>query len=63
MVARKGGLKPLAAVYTQVVRHCLDITDADYEIADAFTDGIIGGKGWDNAVAPQRVARSSFCPP
>ena len=45
VVARKGGLKPLAAVYTQVVRHCLDITDADYEIADAFLDGIIGGKG------------------
>ncbi|OQY07950.1 MAG: hypothetical protein B6I25_00260 [Planctomycetales bacterium 4572_13] len=46
VVARKGGLKPLAAVFTQVLRHCLDITEADYELADMFTDGIIGGKGW-----------------
>ncbi|MHC5199604.1 MAG: portal protein, partial [Planctomycetota bacterium] len=46
VVARKGGLKPLAAVFTQVLRHCLDITDADYEIADAFLDGIVGSKGW-----------------
>ena len=46
VVARKGGLKALAAVYTQLLRHCLDMTDADYEVADAFLDGIIGGKGW-----------------
>jgi hypothetical protein len=46
VVARKGGLKPLASVFTQVLRHCLDITEADYELADMFTDGIIGGKGW-----------------
>lgn len=46
VVARKGGYKKLAAVYTQVLRHCLDMTDADYEIADAFLDGVIGGKGW-----------------
>ena len=46
VVARKGGLKTLASVYTQLLRHCLDITDADYEIADAFLDGIIGSKGW-----------------
>ena len=45
VVARKGGYKKLAAVYTQVLRHCLDMTDADYEIADCFLDGIIGGKG------------------
>ena len=46
VVARKGGYKALASVYTQVLRHCMDMTDADYEIADAFLDGIIGGKGW-----------------
>ena len=46
VVARKGGYKKLASVYTQVLRHCMDMTDADYEIADAFLDGIIGGKGW-----------------
>src|SRR6056297_1873763 len=46
VVARKGGLKKLAAVYTEVMRHCLDITDADYEIADCFLDGVIGNKGW-----------------
>lgn len=46
VIARKGGLKPLASVYTQLLRHCMDVTDADYEIADCFLDGVIGGKGW-----------------
>jgi hypothetical protein len=46
VVARKGGLKPLASVYTQLLRHCMDLSDADYEIADCFLDGIIGSKGW-----------------
>lgn len=46
VVARKGGLKKLAGVYTHLLRHCLDMTDADYEIADSFLDGIIGNKGW-----------------
>ena len=46
VVARKGGYKQLASVYTQLLRHCLDMTDADYEIADCFLDGVIGSKGW-----------------
>jgi hypothetical protein len=46
VVARKGGLKPLASIYTQLLRHCMDLSDADYEIADAFLDGVIGSKGW-----------------
>lgn len=46
VTARKGGLKRLAAVYTHLLRHCLDVTDGDYEIADCFLDGIIGNKGW-----------------
>jgi hypothetical protein len=46
VVARKGGLKKLATVFTEVLRHCLDITDSEYETADAFFDGIIGSKGW-----------------
>ena len=46
VVARKGGLKPLASVYTQLLRHCMDTSDADYEIADCFLDGVIGSKGW-----------------
>jgi len=46
VVARKGGLKKLAAVFTEIMRHCLDVTDADYEIADCFLDGVIGNKGW-----------------
>ena len=46
VVARKGGLKKLAAVFTEIMRHSLDVTDADYEIADCFLDGIIGNKGW-----------------
>jgi len=46
VTARKGGLKKLAQAYTKVLRHCLDMTDGDYEIADCFLDGIIGNKGW-----------------
>ena len=46
VIARKGGLKPLAAVFTETIRHCIDVTDADYEIADCFLDGVIGNKGW-----------------
>lgn len=46
VVARKGGLKKLAAVFTETMRHCLDVTDADYEIADCFLDGVTGNKGW-----------------
>ena len=41
----KADSKPLAAVFTQVLRHCLDITEADHELADSFTDGIIGSQG------------------
>jgi hypothetical protein len=48
VVARKGGLKQLASAFTQILRHCLDMTDADYETADCFLDGIIGNKGWLN---------------
>ena len=48
VVARKGGYKSLAEVLTQVLRHSLDITDSEYETADAFMDGIIGSKGWVN---------------
>ena len=48
VVARKGGYKWLAEVFTEVLGHCLDITDSEYETADAFFDGIIGGKGWIN---------------
>lgn len=46
VVARKGGYQKLAAAYTHLLRHCLDITDGDYETADCFLDGAIGGKGW-----------------
>ena len=46
VVARKGGYEKLAAVYTHLLRHCMDITDADYETADCFLDGAVGGKGW-----------------
>lgn len=46
VIARKGGFEKLAAAYTHLLRHCLDITDADYETADCFLDGVIGGKGW-----------------
>jgi hypothetical protein len=46
VVARKGGLKRLAEVFTATMQHCMDVTDADYELADLFLDGIVGNKGW-----------------
>ena len=46
VVARRGGLVQLAEVFTETLRHCMDVTDADYEIADCFLDGMIGNKGW-----------------
>ncbi|MCK5175240.1 MAG: hypothetical protein KAR47_17735, partial [Planctomycetes bacterium] len=46
VVARKGGLKRLAGVFTAAMQHCLDVTDGDYELAECFFDGIIGNKGW-----------------
>lgn len=46
VVARKGGLAKLAEVFTETVRHCMDVNDADFEIADCFLDGLIGNKGW-----------------
>ncbi|MBE0534996.1 MAG: hypothetical protein IH624_04940 [Phycisphaerae bacterium] len=46
VAARRGGLARLAEVFTETLRHCMDVTDADYEIADCFLDGIIGNKGW-----------------
>ncbi len=46
VVARKGGLKRLAEVFTATLQHCMDVTDADYELADLFIDGIVGNKGW-----------------
>jgi len=48
VVARKGGLKKLASAFTQILRHCMDMTDADYETADCFLDGVVGNKGWLN---------------
>lgn len=46
VVARKGGLAKLAEVFTETTRHCMDVSDADFEIADCFLDGVIGNKGW-----------------
>jgi hypothetical protein len=46
VVARRGGLGKIAEVLTETIRHCMDVTDADYETADCFLDGIIGNKGW-----------------
>ncbi len=46
VAARRGGHARLAEVFTETLRHCMDVTDADYEIADCFLDGIIGNKGW-----------------
>ncbi len=46
VTARKGGDARLAEALTQVLRHCMDATDGDYEIADCFLDGVIGNKGW-----------------
>ena len=46
VVARRNGIAKIAEVLTETIRHCLDVTDGDYETADCFLDGIIGNKGW-----------------
>jgi hypothetical protein len=46
VVAGKGGSRILAKILTETLTDCLDVTDADYEIADCFLDGIVGNKGW-----------------
>ena len=37
VVARKGGIKKLAEVFTETMRDCLDVTDADFEIPEPAT--------------------------
>ncbi len=46
VVAGKGGSRILAKILTETLTDCLDVTDADHEIADCFLDGIVGNKGW-----------------
>ena len=48
VIARRNGIAKIADVLTETIRHCIDVTDGDYEIADCFLDGIIGNKGWLN---------------
>jgi hypothetical protein len=46
VIARRGGVQSIASIYTELIKYVYDISYADWYNAMAFTDGIIGGKGW-----------------
>ena len=46
VAARRGGVDAVASIYTKVIKYIYDYSYADWFNAMAFTDGIIGGKGW-----------------
>lgn len=46
VLARRGGLGSLAAVYTELLKYFYDESHADFENSLVFLDGIITGKGW-----------------
>ena len=43
---RKGGIRTIAEVLTELCKHAQDTSNGDYEHSMCFYDGIIGGKGW-----------------
>ena len=43
---RRGGVHVVASVYTELLKYIYDISYADWYNAMAFTDGVIGGKGF-----------------
>lgn len=43
---RKGGIRPIAEILTELCKHTEDTSNGDYEHSMAFFDGIIGGKSW-----------------
>ena len=46
VMARRGGIQTVASIYTELLKYIYDISYADWYKAQAFLDGIIGGKGW-----------------
>ncbi len=43
---RRGGSAPVAKLGTELVKHTMDISAGQYELSDAFLDGIVCGIGW-----------------
>ncbi len=46
VLPKKGGLRPIADVLTVLVKHTMDMSNAEYEQSMAFLWGVITGKGW-----------------
>jgi len=46
VVARKGANTIVAQFLTEVLKYIYDVSLADWQISQAFVDGIVGGKGW-----------------
>ena len=46
LYARKGGTAPVAALGTELIKHTMDGCLGQYQLSDAFADGLICGKGW-----------------
>ncbi|HDP36491.1 MAG TPA: hypothetical protein ENN27_01275 [Candidatus Atribacteria bacterium] len=46
IVARQGGLKELADVFTELLKYFYDTSNAPWKISQQFMDGVICGKGW-----------------
>lgn len=46
VLARRGGVEPLAEVFTELLKYFYDMSHADWENSLIFFDGIITGKGW-----------------
>lgn len=46
VVARKGANTIVAQFLTEVLKYIYDVSLADWQLSQAFVDGIVGGKGW-----------------
>jgi hypothetical protein len=43
---KRGGTRPVAEVGSQLIKHTISTSRADYEMSDWFLDGCVCGKGW-----------------
>ena len=46
VLPRRGGIRPLAEVFTELMKYFYDVSRADWENSMMFFDGAICGKGW-----------------
>lgn len=46
VLARRGGVAPMAEIFTELLKYFYDQSLADYENSMMFFDGVVCGKGW-----------------